>query len=109
VLSEIPKKTERVANQNSDAHVVLLTCREQRERDCVDEARKQTVQCLARIELIHIPQEILDRLCENPQRRSNWNVTVSDGHLYIVANGVLLDAPLRRRSAAEAVAECVDS
>src|SRR5262245_20112819 len=55
------------------------------------------------------PQEILDRLCENPQRRSDWNVTVSDGHLYIVANGVSLDAPLRRRSAAEAVAERVDS
>jgi uncharacterized protein YaeQ len=90
-----PKKTERVANQNSDARVGLLTCREQRERDFVDEARKQKVKRLARIELIHIPQEILDRLCENPQRRSDWNVTVSDGHLYIVANGVSLDAPLR--------------
>jgi uncharacterized protein YaeQ len=104
-----PQENTAGCQSEFGAHVVLLTCRKQRERDFVDEARKQKVKCLARIELIHIPQGILDRPCENPQRRSNWNITVSDGHLYIVAIGVLLDAPLRRRIAAEAVAERVDS
>jgi uncharacterized protein YaeQ len=88
-------RLRRIVHQHSGAEVHVVLSDERRRRELLDglAALPHGIKGAERVTLWQIDAKLVEALARHDQRRQRWTVTVVGGHLYVDADGEVVDGP----------------